>query len=43
MTRPQEPAVLEAAGKALETTCGVMEAQLAKTPFLAGRKATGKA
>ena len=34
--RPQEPAVLEAAGKALETTCGVMEAQLAKTPFLAG-------
>ncbi len=34
--RPQEPAVLEAAGKALEVTCGVMEKQLAKTPFLAG-------
>ncbi len=34
--RPQEPAVMEAATKALETTCGVMEAQLAKTPFLAG-------
>ena len=34
--RAQEPAVLEAAGKALEVTCGVMEKQLAKTPFLAG-------
>lgn len=34
--RPQEPATLEAAGKALETTCGVMEKRLARTPFLAG-------
>ncbi len=34
--RPQEPGVIEAAGKALDTTCAVMEAQLAKTPFLAG-------
>lgn len=34
--RAQEPTVLEAAGKALEVTCGVMEKQLAKTPFLAG-------
>jgi glutathione S-transferase len=34
--RPQEPVVLEAAGKALETVCGVMEKELAKTPFLAG-------
>jgi glutathione S-transferase len=34
--RAQEPAVLEAAGKALEVTSAVMEGQLAKTPFLAG-------
>ncbi len=34
--RPQEPSVLEAATKALELTCGVMEKQLAQTPFLAG-------
>ena len=34
--RAQEPAVLEAAGKAIETVCGVMEKELAKTPFLAG-------
>jgi glutathione S-transferase len=34
--RAQEPAVLEAAGKALLVTSGVMEKQLAKTPFLAG-------
>jgi len=34
--RPQEPAVLEAAGKALEATCAVLEKQLAKTPFLVG-------
>jgi glutathione S-transferase len=34
--RTQEPAVLEAAGKALEVTSAVMEGQLAKTPFLAG-------
>ena len=38
--RPQVPADLEAAGKALETTCGVMEKQLAKTPFLAGPEFT---
>jgi glutathione S-transferase len=34
--RPQEPAVLEAAGKALDTTSGVMEKALAKTPFISG-------
>jgi glutathione S-transferase len=34
--RAQEPAVLEAAAKALETTCAVMEKELTKTPFLAG-------
>jgi len=34
--RAQDPAVLEAAGKALETTCAAMDRQLAKTPFLAG-------
>jgi glutathione S-transferase len=34
--RPQEPAVLEAATKALGTACGVMDAQLAKSPYLAG-------
>ncbi len=34
--REQEAAVLEAAGKALETTCGVMEKELTKGPFLAG-------
>jgi glutathione S-transferase len=34
--RPQEPATLEAAGKALETTCAVMDRQLAHGPFLAG-------
>jgi glutathione S-transferase len=34
--RPQEPAVMESAQKGLETTCGVMEKQLAKTPFVAG-------
>jgi glutathione S-transferase len=38
--RPQEPAVLEAAGKALEVTCAVMEKQLAKTPYLAGGEFT---
>ncbi|MBX3215344.1 MAG: glutathione S-transferase C-terminal domain-containing protein [Labilithrix sp.] len=40
MKRPQEPAVLEAAGKALETTAAVMDAQLAKTPFLVGQDLT---
>jgi glutathione S-transferase len=34
--RAQEPAVLEAAAKGLETAVGVLDAQLAKTPFLAG-------
>jgi glutathione S-transferase len=34
--RPQEPAVLEAAGKGLETALTVMDARLAKSPFLAG-------
>ena len=34
--RPQEPAVLEAAAKALETTCSVLDRQLSQTPFLAG-------
>jgi glutathione S-transferase len=34
--RPQEPAVLEAAGKGLETSLGVLEVGLTKSPFLAG-------
>jgi glutathione S-transferase len=34
--RPQEPAVLEAAGKGLETALGVLEIGLTKSPFLAG-------
>lgn len=34
--RPQDPAVLEAAGKSLDATCAVMDRQLARTPFLAG-------
>ena len=34
--RPQEPAVIEAAGTALEVTCSVMDKQLARTPFLVG-------
>jgi glutathione S-transferase len=34
--RPQEPAVLEAAGKALAHTLGVMDRHLAKTPFVSG-------
>jgi glutathione S-transferase len=38
--RAQEPAVLEAATKSLETALGVMEAGLAKSPFLAGAKFT---
>jgi glutathione S-transferase len=38
--RPQDPAVLEAAGKGLETAVGVMDATLAKTPFLAGAQFT---
>ncbi len=38
MKRPQEPAVLEAAGKAIEKVCSVMEETLTKTPFLAGNE-----
>lgn len=38
--RPQEPAVLEAATKALTTTLGVMDARLAKSPYLAGETFT---
>ena len=34
--REQEPAVLEAAAKGLDVTCGVMDRQLAQTPFIAG-------
>lgn len=34
--RPQAPAVLEAAGKALALAASVMDTQLAKTPFIAG-------
>ena len=34
--RPQEPAVLEAATRGLETALGIMEARLAASPFLAG-------
>jgi glutathione S-transferase len=34
--RPQEAAVLEAAGHGLETCFGVLEARLAKSPYLAG-------
>jgi glutathione S-transferase len=38
--RPQEPAVLEAAAKGLETACAAMDTQLAKTPFIAGTSFT---
>jgi glutathione S-transferase len=38
--RPQPPAVLEAATKGLETALGVLDAQLVKTPFLAGKDLT---
>jgi glutathione S-transferase len=34
--RPQEQAVLDAATKALETTCAFMDKQLAQTPFISG-------
>jgi glutathione S-transferase len=34
--REQEPAALEAAGKALELCTSILDKQLAKTPFLAG-------
>ena len=38
--RAQEPAVLEAASKGLETALGVMDATLGKNPFLAGSQFT---
>jgi glutathione S-transferase len=38
--RPQEPAVLEAATKGLETALGVMETSLTKNAFLAGPELT---
>jgi len=38
--RPQEPAVLEAATKGLETALGIMNATLANSPFLAGAQLT---
>jgi glutathione S-transferase len=38
--RPQDKAVLEAAGKGLATTLGVMDKQLGKTPYLAGSEFT---
>jgi glutathione S-transferase len=38
--RPQDAAVLEAAGKALETTCTTMDKQLAQSPFIAGETFT---
>jgi glutathione S-transferase len=34
--REQEPAVLEAAGKALDVACGVMDRRLAASTYLAG-------
>jgi glutathione S-transferase len=34
--RPQEAAVLESAGKALDLTCTVMDRQLGQTPYVAG-------
>jgi glutathione S-transferase len=34
--RPQEPAVLEAAGKSVDNTLRVMDARLGESPFLAG-------
>ncbi|MBX3204357.1 MAG: glutathione S-transferase family protein [Labilithrix sp.] len=40
MKRPQDPAVLEAARAGLETAASVMDAQLAKTPFLVGAELT---
>ncbi len=38
--RPQDPGVLEAAGKALENTLAIMDARLAASPFLAGSDLT---
>ena len=34
--RPQEASVIEAAGKALDVTCGVMDRELGRSAFLAG-------
>ncbi|MDP9036941.1 MAG: glutathione S-transferase N-terminal domain-containing protein [Myxococcota bacterium] len=34
--RPQQEGVLDAAGKALDATCTVMDRQLAQSPFVAG-------
>jgi glutathione S-transferase len=36
--RPQDPAVLEAAGKSVETALGVMDARLAASPFFASQQ-----
>jgi glutathione S-transferase len=38
--RQQDPAVLEAAGKALDHVCTVMDKQLSSTPYLAGAEFT---
>jgi glutathione S-transferase len=38
--RPQEPAVLEAAGKSTELALGIMDAALAKGPFFTGAQFT---
>jgi glutathione S-transferase len=38
--RPQGAEVIENAGKALDLTCKTMDAQLAKTPFIAGDQFT---
>lgn len=38
--RPQAPEVLEAAGAGLDRACDVLEAQLAKTPYLVGDQLT---
>jgi glutathione S-transferase len=38
MQRKQEPAVLEAAGKGIETALSVMETRLAASPYFAGKE-----
>ena len=38
--RPQDAAVLEAAGQGLEKATGIMDKQLARTPFLVGAELT---
>lgn len=40
LKRPQGADALDAAGKALATACGVLDAQLAKTPYLVGDEFT---